>query len=169
MQFGATPLVSHRSELDASVLNGNMVFPRGRCYSLNRGLTEDNNYSLGVRLRRIIWASCFAAVVVGSVLPGNSGPMQELARLAINDKVEHFVAYAVLSGLFPRVWRVRRNVALAAIFALVLMGSLLEVIQLFVPGRTADPKDALADLAGVTFGAFAAFMIRASVRRYRSG
>jgi VanZ family protein len=117
---------------------------------------------------RVIWSVWLAAVVVGSVLPGDSRPMQTLGRLAVNDKWEHFLSYALLALLLPLVLRLRRHQLLEALIALVAMGCLLELVQLFVPGRSADILDALADLAGVVFGAFVGVLIETSVRRYRS-
>lgn len=117
---------------------------------------------------RAIWRIWLVIVVLGSLLPGNSTPLQELNRLAINDKVEHFGAYALLAAILPMVWRERRRAHLATLSALVLMGILMELAQFFVPGRTPDIMDALADALGVAAGALAGYFLDIGLRRLRS-
>lgn len=76
------------------------------------------------------------------------------------DKVAHFVGYALLGGLLARairatwkemdsggVWRWATAVA-------GLYGLLDEIHQAFVPVRSADPLDFLADLLGAAAGAW---------------
>jgi len=77
----------------------------------------------------------------------------------LKDKVLHFTAYALLGALFLRAFNVTRiKHHLKLIFALsVLLSSLYgisdEIHQSFVPYRTADAMDALADIIGSAFGA----------------
>jgi len=87
-----------------------------------------------------------AAVVVGSLLPG--GPGTDLGHM---DKLAHFLAYGVLatwfSGLVTRAWYWRVAVGLAA------LGLGLEVLQeMMARGRTGDPMDMAANLAGTAAG-----------------
>ncbi len=79
------------------------------------------------------------------------------------DKLEHLAFYGVM-GLFFALWRrasgasTARALAQALVFA-ALAGCLDEVHQLWIPGRSADPVDWLADTAGGGFGAaFSAFL-----------
>jgi VanZ family protein len=76
------------------------------------------------------------------------------------DKIGHGGVYALLALLFCRAfttidrWR-GRGVMLfvAAVVATTLYGAMDEWHQSFVPARTADPMDLLADLAGAVSGA----------------
>lgn len=55
---------------------------------------------------RLMWAVCLGAVIVGSPLPAQSPVMSLLGRTGINDKAEHFTAYALLMAL-PAIERFR--------------------------------------------------------------
>jgi len=74
------------------------------------------------------------------------------------DKVLHFIAYALLGALFLRAFKTTRiKHHLKLIFALsVLFSSLYgisdEIHQSFVPYRTADVMDVIADILGSVFG-----------------
>jgi VanZ family protein len=76
------------------------------------------------------------------------------------DKVLHFTAYALLGALFLRAFCTTRiNHHLKLIFMLsVLFSSLYgisdEIHQSFVPYRTADVMDALADILGSIAGVY---------------
>src|ERR1700687_3112365 len=76
------------------------------------------------RVLRLVWAGCALVVIIGSLLPGNSVPMQALEHLHINDKVQHALAYAVLA-LLPVLHEQRRN-SVALLLIAVAMGVLLE-------------------------------------------
>ncbi len=73
------------------------------------------------------------------------------------DKLEHLAFYGV-TGFFFALWRrasgasVRRAVVEALAFS-VLVGGLDEAHQRWIPGRSADPLDWLADSAGGGCGA----------------
>jgi len=91
-------------------------------------------------------AAIWVAVSVLVLLPAGSGG----GGLPIPDKVAHFAAWFTLAGttwLALGALRVpRRSVwtlALAAVWAVAT-----ELLQGFVPGRTTDALDALADVAG---------------------
>ena len=70
----------------------------------------------------------------------------------------HFIAYALLGALFLRAFKTTRiKHHLKLIFALsVLFSSLYgisdEIHQSFVPYRTADVMDVIADILGSVFG-----------------
>jgi VanZ family protein len=76
------------------------------------------------------------------------------------DKVLHFIAYALLGVLFLRAFyttRIKHHLKL--IFALSVLFSALygisdEIHQSFVPYRTADVMDALADILGSIAGVY---------------
>ncbi|HEV7281363.1 MAG TPA: VanZ family protein [Pirellulaceae bacterium] len=73
------------------------------------------------------------------------------------DKFVHFFAYAGLGAgmivVLPSAWRRSVFGLLFAIGAACLYGVVDEIIQGFVPGRTADLLDWCADAAGAAVGA----------------
>ncbi len=95
-----------------------------------------------------LWCLAVSIVVVFSLMPGSS--LQQLPTM--NDKLEHFLSYAVLSAgavqLYPR-WRSLLSVGIA----LVLMGICLEYAQgALTTDRMMDSMDALANTLGVIAG-----------------
>jgi VanZ family protein len=102
------------------------------------------------RLAFYLWLAWLAAVICGSLLPSNSKPLEELAWLKINDKVQHFSAYLVL-GLLPQI-AFRRKGGLIAAFFMILSGFALEALQSFAPGRTPDVLDGVSGSLGVVCG-----------------
>ncbi len=89
---------------------------------------------------------CALVIAVLSLLPGNDLPAANL-----NDKLNHFIAYAVLMGL---VALARRPAKLVAAMALVIFyGLAMEGLQALMPyGRSASWLDALANSGGVLIG-----------------
>ncbi len=100
---------------------------------------------------RAVWAALVVVVVIGSLLPAASAPMQALAAFHINDKVEHVLAYLSLAFL-PALHERRRRLLYFAV-GLVALGVLLEFGQLWSPGRSFEIGDMVADAAGVIAGA----------------
>ena len=94
------------------------------------------------RILRVIWFIAIVAVIIGSLLPGNSGPMRLLDRLHIPDKVEHFLAYAVLTFL-PTIHE-RRGFIIAAAIGAVALGVGLEFAQLYSGWRDFEVGDMMA-------------------------
>jgi hypothetical protein len=76
----------------------------------------------------------------------NVGPKVMWQLIFDFDKVVHAIEYAVLAALLLRA---TRNAPLSLLTA-VLYGVSDEVHQYFVPGRSASPFDALADLTGAS-------------------
>jgi hypothetical protein len=81
-----------------------------------------------------------------------------------SDKLVHALAFAVLCALWlaalaPRAWSAART-ALFAVAATALWGALDEVHQSFVPGRSPDVLDALADLSGALVAALGYLAMR---------
>ena len=74
------------------------------------------------------------------------------------DKVVHFVLYAGLGGLL--------RLTMPSILLVIAFGSIYGVLdefhQSFVPGRSADPWDVLADICGTVFGCFVINTLRRS-------
>jgi VanZ family protein len=110
--------------------------------------------------RRSILAAYVAAVLFLMLAPLETP--RAVARVPDADKIVHAALFGVMAGLIwwnlggPARGRAVRAVVLATVFA-----SLIEVIQCFIPYRSAD---ALAGLLGATVGALAAVWLRRSAR-----
>ena len=76
----------------------------------------------------------------------------------MSDKSGHSIGYAMLAGVLLRAFAGGRlrgvtwKAGLIAIVLATLYGVSDEFHQLFVPGRSADPYDVLADCVGATIG-----------------
>jgi VanZ family protein len=105
-----------------------------------------------------IWKLAFgwsAFIFVLSSIPGRAFPK---ARILTYDKVLHALVYSVLGGLcflaVRRTWSLKLGWLIAAATSMaILYGLTDEFHQLFVPGRSADLHDALADGIGGLIGA----------------
>ena len=94
-----------------------------------------------------LWVLAISAVVTGSLLPSS-----DLPSVKVNDKVEHFVAYALLSAGAVQLFARRLSWAFVCVL-LVLMGIGLEYLQARMGlGRMLDRNDALANTIGVLIG-----------------
>ncbi|HJT88322.1 MAG TPA: VanZ family protein [Bryobacteraceae bacterium] len=109
-------------------------------------------------LLRAAWVMAIVIVIVGSLLPATSIPIEALGTLGINDKVEHLLAYAVLAFL-PALHERWRFVLAAAVGAAAL-GVALEFGQLYSGWRDFEIGDMVADTAGVCCGVAAAALLR---------
>ena len=95
-----------------------------------------------------LWCLGIAAVVYFSLVPPQDLPPVPEG----SDKVEHFVAYALLAAGAVQLFA-RRASLLSACIALALLGVLLEYLQGRTGlGRSMDPLDALANTLGVLTG-----------------
>ncbi len=113
------------------------------------------------RLYLVAWAGWLALTFVLTSIPNLS---LEVPVSGI-DKLAHLGFYGV-TGFFFALWRraagasPARAVALAAMFALAA-GCLDEVHQFWIPGRSADPVDWLADTVGGGGGALLSTLLSA--------
>ena len=99
-----------------------------------------------------LWMLAIAAVVIGSLLPSS-----DLPSVKVNDKVEHFVAYALLSAGAVQLFARRLSWGFVSVL-LVLLGIGLEYLQAKMGlGRMLDRNDALANTIGVLIGLATAF------------
>jgi VanZ family protein len=105
-------------------------------------------------------AACLALFIQSS-LPAS----EKLSGLFSFDKLLHAGAYAVLAVLFFRAYRtlafgrkIMRVAGLSAISAGVY-GLSDEIHQYFVPTRSADPYDLLADIVGGICGAWICLVV----------
>jgi hypothetical protein len=89
----------------------------------------------------------------------------------MSDKSGHSIGYALLAGLLLRALAGGRlagitwKSAVAAIVLSTLYGVSDELHQMFVPGRSSDRYDVLADAVGATIGVAAGWLAEA-VRRW---
>ncbi len=100
------------------------------------------------------WAAIIFVLSAQPKLPSPAG---------LGDKHAHFMAYALLAVLVlvgltgGRMARASRLTLGAAFVIAVLYGVSDEFHQSFVPGRTPDAKDVVADAAGAAIGLCAAW------------
>lgn len=103
-----------------------------------------------VGMGRIIVRGAFfgltALVIWLSVKVPGEGP-----GIPIWDKLQHFLAYAVL-GVTGALGFPGKKPAFVLALGLVLLGAALEVAQFYVPPRDMSLGDGIADLLGVIFG-----------------
>lgn len=99
---------------------------------------------LGLRsFLKIVFAISVVTVVILSLLP-----LRSLPSTGVSDKLEHFVAYALLGLIAGCAFPTQRATILLIAF-LSTLGIALELAQWFVPGRSPETFDAIASGVGV--------------------
>ena len=99
------------------------------------------------RLWTVLWVLAVLFVIVVCLIPPPPIPVPENG-----DKVEHFLAYFILSGSAVQLFRQGRPLLWVGL-GLVLMGIGIEFAQgALTRDRMADPMDALANTVGVLAG-----------------
>lgn len=99
-----------------------------------------------------LWVLAIALVVMGSLMPS-----KDLPSVQVNDKIQHFVAYAALSAGAVQLFVRRLSWGVVCVL-LVLLGIGLEYLQAQMGlGRMLDRNDALANAIGVLIGLSTAF------------
>lgn len=118
-----------------------------------------------------LWSAAVAFVVVFSLLPAKDIPD---APHGI-DKIEHLVAYALLAAGAVQLFA-KRVALFSACITLALLGIGIEYAQGHMGlGRAMDPRDALANAAGVLLGLATLFtplrdaLLRFDLRGGRAG
>ena len=108
------------------------------------------------------WAFAFTALsVVGiSVLPGRDVP-----NIGLWDKLEHVIAYATLALVGAFAFPGFLGAALLAVL-LPALGAVMEICQLFVPGRSAEFGDAVANTVGVALVLLPVTLFQTARRSY---
>ena len=96
----------------------------------------------------VLFIILIIAITVLSLLPPKSG-----LELGKSDKLNHFLAYAILSLNFGFISTKIRSYFIGIPF-LITYGLLIEFFQGFVPGRDPSFYDALANFVGVFSGFF---------------
>ncbi len=98
------------------------------------------------RLALTLWIVAVASLSIFSLLPAFAPPGDYGF-----DKLIHGTTYAALALLAHVAFEQRKN-AVAAALSLIPLGCAIELAQAFVPGRSGDFWDALANSAGVLVG-----------------
>ncbi len=100
------------------------------------------------KLFLVLFIILIIAITVLSLLPPKSG-----IAIGNYDKINHFLAYAILSLNFGFISYKIRSYFIGIPF-LIAYGLLIEFFQGFVPGRDSSFYDALANSLGVFSGFF---------------
>ncbi|MCW5979409.1 MAG: hypothetical protein KIT09_15135 [Bryobacteraceae bacterium] len=115
---------------------------------------------------RGLWAATCAGVIVGSLLPATSTPL-ELIGEYLSDKVIHLLSYGWLA--FLPMLREKRSTAAVSAVGVLAMGFLLELAQGLTPDRDFDMYDFAANAAGVAGGVGLGLSAQALGRRSAHG
>jgi VanZ family protein len=106
-----------------------------------------------IRIATLCLAVYWLAIFVATHLPSSSMP-----SLKFSDKIQHACAYAGLGFLmawaFPsgQILRERARHAIMVVLLVSCYGVIDELTQRFIPGRTCDFWDAVADAVGAVIG-----------------
>ena len=107
----------------------------------------------------LVWALCLIAITLGSLLPNIYVP--EEYHL---DKLIHGSSYAGLAFL-SYFFTKNRRLFVSILIMLVLIGSAIEILQIFMPPRDGTIGDFAADSVGVICGAFLAVRLKPFIMR----
>lgn len=125
-------------------------------------------------MKRVALAFLPAALYAGILfaLSAQPDPLPFLPpELLLRDKLLHGLAYAVLGALlfsgFRNTGCTPRRALLLAVAVASLYGATDEFHQAFVPGRSPDPLDWVADTLGAALGASAALAATLALRHPR--
>ncbi len=119
-----------------------------------------------IRIATICLSLYWLAIFVATHLPKSSLP-----RLHGSDKLYHLMAFSGLAFLLAWALPVKsrlRHLNTVLIIA-VLYAGLDEFTQQFIPGRTGDIRDWMADVLGVCLGLLAYSLLRAALTRVSWG
>ncbi|MGE5499246.1 MAG: VanZ family protein [Syntrophothermus sp.] len=85
----------------------------------------------------------------------------------MSDKIQHFGAYMVLAVLLCLTYSfqqkfnfLRKNPFLYTFVTIFSYGGLDELHQLFIPGRSCDVRDLIADVTGALIGIGVVYLIK---------
>lgn len=104
-------------------------------------------------LRLAAWG-CVILLAVLSLTPGQELIRTDLAKLGYGKQVEHFIAYGAATLCVGLAYPTRLPRLLVAALLIAYAG-LLEIGQIYVPGRGAAIRDFVASAAGVVVGTLA--------------
>lgn len=104
-------------------------------------------------LVRMFFAIAFSSILFLALKPQ---PVPEAFSQA--DKLYHFLAFGVLSGMMLLAWPRMRW--WQVVLVLAMLGAGIDVLQSFEPNRQASLADWLADMAGVGAGLLPGLLLR---------
>lgn len=127
--------------------------------------------------RRLVvaWAPALLYMGVIWLVSSMEAPSFPVSLFPLRDKGVHATEYAVLAFLLAHatlltfVRHPRWRVALTAVVLTVLWGLLDELHQAFVPGRSSDVPDLVADTVGALAGTSARLVVGRLFQRARPG
>ena len=106
-------------------------------------------------MRYAVWAAVAATTAVASLMPRDDAGQHFGAAFDRFDKLEHLTAYVALGFTSRLPYRDGRR-ALRSALAMVAFGAVIECLQSFVPGRSCDAWDMVANITGVALGYWSA-------------
>lgn len=113
--------------------------------------------------RRRLWQVLLAALVLlVCYLAFSPTPPPQTGLMW--DKVNHLLAFGTLTVVGNLGHATTRGRLLAVIAALFAFGAFIEVVQAFVPGRSSEWEDLVADSVGIALGAAAALLLQRLAR-----
>jgi VanZ family protein len=127
--------------------------------------------SPSTRRMLVAWIPAILYMALIWAVSSMSAPEFPVRAFPFRDKGVHAVLYAGLALLVAHAClrsfegRARIRIALVACFVTIMWGFLDEVHQAFVPGRSSDVLDLLADGLGAVVGAGTRFAMGAVVQR----
>jgi len=101
----------------------------------------------------------FLAITFLSLKP----PLKIDIDMLINDKIGHAFAYCILMIHLGLLSDKKKWIKMA--FFCLLYSALLEIIQYFVPGRTSELADLLANATGILIGIIILYLFKSSLIR----
>jgi VanZ family protein len=75
-------------------------------------------------------------------------PSSNLPTLQLSDKTLHFLAFFLYGLGFSLFYQLKRPIWVKSIFISMSVGGLIEVMQYFIPWRSSEWLDLLADIIG---------------------
>ncbi len=95
-------------------------------------------------LAKILFFSALSAITVLAFLP-NYNTLPD--ALSFSDILNHFIAFATLALLFQYAYPELKNTL--QVILLILYAVAIEIVQYFLPTRSADPLDVFFDMLGI--------------------
>lgn len=93
----------------------------------------------------IVLLSVYPGSLLGLIFFGNDDVLPG------SDKLHHFVAYFITT-IFGLLAYSQKNIFFQLSFSLLLLGSILEIIQIWIPNRSFEFLDMLSNTSGVVIG-----------------
>lgn len=103
---------------------------------------------------KFIFFTNIFAIVLLSVYPGSLLGLIFFGNYDVlpgSDKLHHFVAYFITT-IFGLLAYSQKNIFFQLSFSLLLLGSILEIIQIWIPNRSFEFLDMLSNTSGVVIG-----------------